>query len=95
MRHELGVRASFLLAGPWLAKAGTHMATKNNPISESPSERDPFHALCLLASRESWCWDLSCSTCGQVEFRYALRELIAGKHPDAPEWMVSKSKQPY
>ena len=70
------------------------MAKKNNSISNSPSGRDPFHALCLLASRESWCWDLSCSTCGQVEFRYAFRELVAGKHPDAPEWIVSRGKQP-
>ena len=50
--------------------------------------RDPFAALCNLASRENWCWKICCSTCGHMYFRYSFKELIAGKHPDTPAWIV-------
>ncbi len=37
-----------------------------------------FEALCVLASRESWCWKIPCTTCGNTDFRFALRELAEG-----------------
>ena len=53
-------------------------------------ERDPFLALCDLASRERWCWKMYCTTCGHAYFRHAFKELIAGKHPDTNVWIVRK-----
>ena len=50
--------------------------------------RPAFLALSELACAETWCWDLGCSTCGRMYFRYGLRELVRGKHPDAPDWFV-------
>ena len=51
-------------------------------------KRDPFCALCVLASREDWCWKICCTTCGHMYFRYSFKELIAGKHPDDSSWIV-------
>lgn len=47
-----------------------------------------FETLCKLASRENWCWNLFCTTCGHMLFRYAFSELAAGKSPDGREWLV-------
>lgn len=52
------------------------------------SERDPFLALCDLASRENWCWKMWCSTCGHMYFRFSFQELVDGKHPDSASWLV-------
>jgi hypothetical protein len=46
-----------------------------------------FDALCELASKESWCWKVPCSTCGNYDFRYAFLQLADGKHPSDPNWM--------
>jgi len=51
-------------------------------------DRPAFVALAELASREDWCWKLSCTTCGNMYFRYGLHELALGKHPDAPDWVL-------
>jgi len=40
-----------------------------------------FESLCKLASDETWCWDLSCTTCGHMHFQYAFLELIKGRSP--------------
>jgi hypothetical protein len=58
---------------------------ERRPRNLVPS-RNAFEALCLLANRESWCWRLTCTTCGCMHFRYGLAELANGKHPAAPEW---------
>jgi hypothetical protein len=50
--------------------------------------RNPFTALCELASRERWCWKLVCTTCGHGAFRWALRALAQGRHPDDVDWPV-------
>lgn len=51
----------------------------------------PFIALGALAATEQWCWRMFCTTCGHMLFRYALRELAAGRHPCDPGWIVHAS----
>jgi len=50
--------------------------------------RPAFIALSELACTEDWCWNLACTTCGHMHFRYGLREIVRGKHPDNPDWFV-------
>ena len=50
--------------------------------------RNPFVALCELASEENWCWNIYCTTCGCMYFRYSLAELVKGKHPDDNKWII-------
>ena len=51
-----------------------------------------FDQLCELASNEKWCWNLFCTTCGHMHFRYAFAELAAGKSPSDANWLIhSKS----
>lgn len=45
-----------------------------------------FESLSRLATREQWCWDLACQTCGHMVFRWGLKALAKGLHPDEPEW---------
>lgn len=47
-----------------------------------------FERLSLLAARERWCWNLCCTTCGHMVFRWALKALAKGLHPDHSEWPV-------
>ena len=47
-----------------------------------------FEALCKLASKESWCWNLVCTTCGHMHFRRAFSELAEGKSPESPDWPI-------
>lgn len=48
-----------------------------------------FEALCGLASKERWCWNLWCTTCGHTNFRYGFLELAAGKSPSHSTWIVN------
>jgi hypothetical protein len=50
--------------------------------------RNRFEALCELASQEQWCWNLVCTTCGHCVFRWALKALARGHHPDSAAWPV-------
>jgi len=43
-----------------------------------------FEGLCILASREGWCWRIPCTTCRNEDFRLALRELSEGRLSE--EW---------
>ena len=54
--------------------------------------RPAFLALSTLACDEGWCWNLGCTTCGRMYFRYALRELVRGLHPDDANWYVHSDK---
>lgn len=54
-----------------------------------------FVALCNLASTENWCWNLFCTTCGHMHFRYAFAELTEGKSPADPEWLIHRRKTRY
>lgn len=47
-----------------------------------------FEELCKLASYENWCWNLFCTTCGHMHFRYAFKELADGKSPADPTWLI-------
>lgn len=47
-----------------------------------------FESLSLLAAREQWCWNLVCTTCGHMVFRWGLKALAKGLSPDKPEWLV-------
>jgi hypothetical protein len=51
-----------------------------------------FEKLCQLASEESWCWNLQCTTCGHSHFRWAFAELAEGKSIDGPDWEVNMGK---
>ena len=51
--------------------------------------RNAFVALCDWAAGERWCWRMYCTTCGHMFFRYGLREVAKGIHPDSGEWRVS------
>lgn len=61
-------------------------------MSPEQEKTRPFEALCELASRERWCWDLGCTTCGHRLFRYALRQLAAGRHPSESAWVVRSDR---
>jgi hypothetical protein len=50
--------------------------------------RNSFEALCTLADREKWCWNIHCGTCGHGVFRYGLSALASGAHPDSADWFV-------
>lgn len=54
------------------------------------AERNAFTAICLLASREQWCWNINCTTCGHMYFRYGFFEIGAGRHPDRDGWLTRK-----
>ena len=56
---------------------------------------NPFVELCKLASNENWCWNLYCTTCGHMHFRYAFAELAAGKSPTDPSWIIHKRDTRY
>lgn len=60
-----------------------------------PESMNNFEALCRLASEENWCWNLFCTTCGHMHFRYAFQELVAGKPPEKKEWLVHRRKTRY
>ena len=47
-----------------------------------------FEAVCKLASDEWWCWDLNCTTCGNMHFTYAFKEMSLGKSPEDDDWLT-------
>ncbi len=56
-------------------------------------KRNAFEALCILAGREKWCWNIGCTTCGCMHFRHALRLLAKGRNPQEPGWPVRKNRE--
>ena len=50
--------------------------------------RNPFDLVCILASEDSWCSRLYCTTCGCLNFRYAFADLAKGKSPEDKDWVV-------
>lgn len=57
-------------------------------VKEMEHNVNRFESLSLLATREQWCWNLACTTCGHMVFRWALKALAKGLHPDDPQWPV-------
>ena len=47
-----------------------------------------FEELCKLASKENWCWNLVCTTCGHLHFKYSFLELASDKSPADSNWLV-------
>ena len=45
-----------------------------------------FEKLCLIASKKSWCWKLTCGTCGHFEFRRSWPLLARGYGPGSNDW---------
>ena len=56
---------------------------------------NPFESLCQLATKERWCWNIYCTTCGHLHFKYAFRELGKGKSPEEVGWIVRASQTKY
>lgn len=56
---------------------------------------NPFESLCKLASKENWCWNIYCTTCGHMHFRYAFREIAHGVYPDSPNWIITSGRTHY
>lgn len=52
-----------------------------------------FEAMSVLASQEKWCWNLNCTTCGQLHFRFGLVELTQEKHPFDHNWVVKQGER--
>lgn len=48
----------------------------------------PFEELCILASEENWCWNIYCTTCGHLHFRYSFAEIANGKTPADADWII-------
>jgi len=63
-------------------------------MSPAPRARNAFESLCRLASRESWCWNLTCTTCGATHLRLGLRELSLGHVPGTENWHTTSRRQP-
>jgi len=61
-------------------------------LTDKTTQRNAFVALCDLASREDWCWNLTCTTCGHVTFRQALKDLSDGAHPDSANWRLHRRR---
>ncbi|MFA6522713.1 MAG: hypothetical protein WCT24_03940 [Patescibacteria group bacterium] len=56
------------------------MAEQINHSNAPP--RNPFVALCDYASKNNWCWKITCTTCGHSAFWISFTKLILGQHPD-------------
>lgn len=52
-------------------------------------DTNPFVALCQLANREKWCWNLMCTTCGHMHFHCGFYELSIGRKPGEPDWVTT------
>jgi len=54
-----------------------------------------FEALCKLASDENWCWNIYCTTCGHLHFKYAFQEIARGKSPLDENWLLHTERTQY
>lgn len=59
------------------------------------SNHNQFEELCLLASNESWCWKIFCTTCGHLHFKYSYILIGKGVEIDSPEWIITERKTSY
>jgi len=58
-------------------------------------ETNPLEDLFCLASQQNWCWNLSCTTCGHLHFKYAFQDIGDGIYPDSSKWIISIQKTDY
>jgi len=62
---------------------------------EKNNKRNFFVALCEYASKNNWCWNLYCTTCGHGPFSIALSKIARGLDPDSDNfWTQGRGKQP-
>ena len=54
-----------------------------------------FESFCQLASNEKWCWNLACTTCGHIHFRFSLLELAKGLSPNDKGWIIHRRRTSY
>jgi len=47
---------------------------------------NPFEALCVLASKKHFCWNLHCTTCGARDIRTGFTLIAKGYHPQPSSW---------
>ena len=52
-------------------------------------ETNQFEAVCKLASDEGWCWDINCTTCGNMLFTYAFKQMSYGQSPEDDDWLIN------
>ena len=57
--------------------------------------QNAFEQLCVLASRENWCWKIYCTTCGHLHFRYSFLELTHAKLPAEEGWLIHSTTTSY
>ena len=57
--------------------------------------RNPFEALCVLSSSQTWCWEMPCTTCGRMHFHYSFYEMASGRSPTDDDWPVQGSLAGY
>ncbi len=63
-----------------------------NEIPASKERKNQFVALCDVATRNNWCWNLFCTTCGHGAFKVAFSKIIGGEHPgDDSFWLQGMS----
>ena len=76
-----------------LIKISNRSDTVHNRLIVPDPYDDIFIELCILAEKEEWCSDISCSTCGHIYYRYAFKELVKGIRPSDQRWCASKYRQ--
>lgn len=47
--------------------------------------------MCEIASRERWCWNLVCTTCGHGDFVFGLVQIGRGIFPGSEAWVEPKT----
>ncbi len=61
-------------------------------LIQKDTDDDIFNELCKLSAEENWCYNIFCTTCGHMNYRYAFKELANGLRPSDPFWDVSKDR---
>lgn len=57
------------------------------------SDKKAFESVCERAGAERWCWNITCTTCGHMLFRYAFKQLVAGVDPASEAWVACKKNE--
>lgn len=52
-----------------------------------------FESLSRLAASERWCWNVGCTTCGHMHFRWAFKSIAKGFHPERPDWPIHSGSE--
>lgn len=77
---------------PLIPKEYEKQSASHVILSSRQSDRNPFEALCALASLFGWCWKIPCTTCRNQQFQIGLT-LIARNLP-LEEWVQPRDRWP-